>query len=67
MAEDVAAKRLTAAPLSEPTITRKIVLALPTNRPTPRAVQRVVDELRQCIKTASKRGEWPESKWLAEG
>lgn len=66
VADDLARKRFTAAPLSNPTITRKIVLALPTNRPTSQPVRRVVQELVQCIKGATERGDWLEARWLAD-
>ena len=64
VAKEVAGKRLTAAPLSEPTITRTIDLALPRNWVTRRQVQCAVDVLIECIKSATKRGARLEARWL---
>jgi len=64
VADDVANKRLSAAPLNEPKITRTIELALPANRVTRRHVQCAVDLLVECIKDATKKGAWLEARWL---
>lgn len=63
--EELSLKQVTAAPLRDPTITRRIVLALPTNRPVGRPVQRSVEVLVECAKDAVKSGAWLEARWLA--
>lgn len=62
--EDLKGKLLTGAPLSGPAITRTIVLALPTNRPTDPHVRCTVDLLVQCAHIAVENGTWLEGKWL---
>ena len=64
VANDVARKRITAAPLSNPTITRTIVLALPTNRVIGKHVYCAVELLIQCVKDAVSTGAWLEARWL---
>jgi hypothetical protein len=49
-------KQVTAAPLSDPVITRTIVLALPANRLIRRHVRHAVDSLVQCVKDAAQTG-----------
>jgi DNA-binding transcriptional LysR family regulator len=63
-ADDVQRKLVSAAPLSNPTITRTIVLALPGNRAVGPHVRRVVDLLVQCARDAVQRGAWVEGRWL---
>ncbi|NRF67784.1 LysR family transcriptional regulator [Aquincola sp. S2] len=63
-ADDLQRKRLTAAPLSDPKITRTIVLALPANRSVGQHVRRAVELLVQCAKTAIDEGAWLEGRWL---
>ena len=64
VAEDLRTRQLSGAPLSDPAITRTIVLALPMNRPTGEHVRRAVDLLVQCTKQAIDAGDWPEGRWL---
>ena len=64
VADDIATRRVTAAPLSDPTITRTIDLALPANRTVGRHVQCAVELLVQCVKDATRRGAWLEARWL---
>ena len=64
VADDVARKLASAAPLSEPRITRTIVLALPANRVVGQHVRRAVDLLVRCVEDATRRGEWFEARWL---
>jgi LysR family transcriptional regulator, nitrogen assimilation regulatory protein len=64
VADDVARKQVTAAPLSDPKITRTIVLGLPANRAIRRHVRGAVDLLVQCVKDAAERGAWLEARWL---
>jgi LysR family nitrogen assimilation transcriptional regulator len=55
-AEDVRHKRFTAAPLTDPKITRTIVLALPANRVIRRHVRCAVDLLVQCVRDVAGKG-----------
>lgn len=64
VAEDLRARRLSGAPLSVPAISRTIVLALPSQRPTGRAVGCVIDLLEQEMRGAIQSGEWLEGRWL---
>lgn len=64
VADDVGRKHVTAAPLSDPTITRTIVLGLPANRIVRPHVQRAVDVLVRCVKEATLSGAWLEARWL---
>ena len=63
-ADDVQRKLVSAAPLSDPKITRTIVLALPGNRAVGQHVQRVVDLLVACARDAAQHGAWVEGRWL---
>ena len=64
IAEELALKQVTAAPLCDPQITRKIVLALPANRPVGQHVRRTAELLVKCAKDAVTRGDWLEARWL---
>jgi DNA-binding transcriptional LysR family regulator len=64
VADDLRSGELCGAPL-EPALTRTIVLALPTNRPTGQHVRCTVDVLASCAKRAVDAGAWPEGRWLA--
>ncbi|MEP6875522.1 MAG: LysR substrate-binding domain-containing protein [Burkholderiales bacterium] len=64
VADDLRTRQLSGAPLSDPSITRTIVLALATNRPTGRHVRCAVDLLVQCTKEAIHAGAWLEGRWL---
>jgi len=64
VADDLASKALTGAPLSRPGIKRTIVLALPGNRPTAPHTRCTVDVLRQCAKRAIDARAWPHGRWL---
>jgi hypothetical protein len=66
VADDLRSKQLTGAPLTNPAITRTIVLALPLNRPTAAHVRTAVDVLTVCAKQAVQGGEWPEGQWLSD-
>jgi DNA-binding transcriptional LysR family regulator len=65
-ATELASKRLTAAPLVDPRITRTIVVALPANRSVGQHVRRTVELLVQSAKDAVHRKEWLEANWIAE-
>jgi LysR family transcriptional regulator, nitrogen assimilation regulatory protein len=64
VADDLRSQELTGAPLTDPGITRTIVLALPSNRPTPQHVKCAVDLLNQAAKQAVNDGVWMEGRWL---
>lgn len=64
VAEDLRMRRLTGAPLMQPPITRTIVLALPTSRPTGRHVRCAIELLMQETRHAIASGAWPEGRWL---
>lgn len=64
VADDLRSKQLTGAPLTNPAITRTIVLALPLNRPTAAHVRTAVEVLTVCAKQAVKGGVWLEGRWL---
>ncbi|WP_454691731.1 LysR family transcriptional regulator [Achromobacter aloeverae] len=66
VADDLRARRLSGAPLTEPDITRTIVLALPTNRPSGHHVRCAVELLGQVAKEAIRSGTWLEGKWLGD-
>jgi len=63
-AGELAAKRLSAAPLIEPRIPRTIAVALPANRPVALHVRRTVDLLVRCVGAAVKQSRWPEARWI---
>ena len=63
-ANELADRRLTAAPLVDPRITRTIVIALPGTRSVGQHVRRTVDLLVQCAKDAVRRKEWLEASWI---
>lgn len=56
--EDVAAGRLTAAPLSEPVPTRRLALALPRNRQVSRAARFTADAIGGVVKDLVASGAW---------
>jgi LysR family nitrogen assimilation transcriptional regulator len=64
VADDMARKTGSAAPLSDPRITRTIALALPANRVVGQHVRRVAELLVRCVEDATRRGEWFEARWL---
>ncbi|MDE2455698.1 MAG: LysR family transcriptional regulator, partial [Burkholderiales bacterium] len=66
VADDLRTKQLAGAPLSDPAITRTIVLALPSNRSGGPHVRCVVDLLVECAKAAVDSGSWLEGCWLAD-
>ncbi|GAO21505.1 transcriptional regulator [Alicycliphilus sp. B1] len=64
VAEDLRTHRLSGAPIADPPITRTIVLALPTNRPTGQPVRLAVELLVQVTRHAIDSGSWLEGRWL---
>lgn len=66
VADDLKAKRLSGSPLCNPSISRTIVLGLPTNRSTARYTQHTVEILIQTMHHAIKSGAWLEARWLDE-
>ena len=64
VADDLRTGQLSGAPLAEPAITRTIVLALPTQRPTGPHVRCAVDLLVAGARNAVDAGAWLEGRWL---
>ena len=64
VADDLRSGQLSGAPLSDPAITRTIVLALPNDRPTGPHVRCAVDLLVAGARTAVEGGAWLEGRWL---
>jgi DNA-binding transcriptional LysR family regulator len=64
--DDIARELLSAAPLTEPALMRKIVLALPGNRVTANPVRSVVTLLVDTMRDAIVRGDWPAARWLGD-
>lgn len=65
IAEDVAAGALSAAPLRDPEIWRRIVLGIPRAGRVPAAAEMVAAELIRQVRTAVGEGRWPSAR--AEG
>ena len=62
--DDVARGALSAAPIADPELSRRIVLALPrTPRPT-EAVRVVAERLVEVMSAAVTGGVWPSARWL---
>lgn len=66
LAHDVAAGRLSAAPLQNPEIVRTVGLGLPRTGKTPPAVEVVATELLALIRDAVRSGLWPSAELLPE-
>lgn len=66
IADDVSRGLLSAAPLSDHGLQRKIVLALPNTRRVPVAVTCVVNLLTSIMSQAVHSGKWSSAQWLAE-
>jgi len=64
VADDLRAGRLKGAPLSEPGISRTIMLALPTHRRTAPHVRCAVDLLLRQVQHAIQVDAWPQGRWL---
>lgn len=64
VAEDLRNRKLSGAPLADPSITRSIVLALPSNRPTSHHVRCAVQVLMQQAQQSIDSGTWLEGRWL---
>ena len=65
-AAELAGKRLSAAPLVNPRVTRTIAVALSANRSVGRHVQRTVDLLVECARNAVDSKQWLEASWVAK-
>ena len=65
VADDVRSGVLTGAPLSEPDMSRSLVLALRRGTRTPRPVQAVADELLRLTRTLTRSGRWPSAQAIA--
>lgn len=66
VADDLAAGRLSAAPLADDLLARRIVLAMPNNRRIAAAVRCVVDLLVEQIGRAVRGGTWTTAQLLTE-
>ena len=64
VADDLRAGKLSGAPLADPPISRTIVLALPSNRPTAVAVRHSVELLVEVTQQAIASGAWLQGRWL---
>jgi DNA-binding transcriptional LysR family regulator len=62
VAADVAAGKLTAAPLSDPEVWRSIVVGVPRAAPVTPAAQAVAGHLRQLVQVAARQGWWPSAE-----
>lgn len=62
--EEIKRGLLVAAPLTSPSLVRKIALALPSNRHSSLAVRCVANTLVECMKGAVDRGDWLAAEWL---
>ncbi len=65
-AGDLAAGRLSGAPLSNPAVERKIVMAVPSTRAPTAATRCTVNCLIACIRDAVTAGRWLSAIWLAD-
>lgn len=57
---------LSAAPLSRPSLHRRIVLAMPAHRQATASVRCVTASLVACVKEAVHSGRWTAARWLAD-
>lgn len=64
VADDIARGVLSGAPLVSPSLKRKIVLALASNKKTTSSVQCVETILVRCMKDSVVGGNWPDANWL---
>jgi DNA-binding transcriptional LysR family regulator len=56
--EDIAAKRLSAAPLTEPTPSRRLVLSFASDRPASRAARFASEAIKSVVTELVERGVW---------
>lgn len=66
VADDVDQGNLAAAPVVDPVLVRRIVLALPATRAVPNSVRCVMTELIECAREAVLHNRWPSARWLAK-
>lgn len=66
VADDLRERRLSGTPLTRPAISRTIVLALPTHRPTAQHVRLTVELLEREARRAIASGAWMEGRWLGD-
>ena len=64
VARDVQQGKLSGAPLSEPSVSRSVVIGLPRAARVPRAVEAVATELLQVSRRLVLTGEWPSATLL---
>lgn len=63
--DDVNRGILSAAPVTDPMLVRRIVLALPATRTVANSARCVTNELIQCMREAVQSQRWPSARWLA--
>lgn len=66
VADDVDRGILAAAPVIDPPLMRRIVLAQPATRAVANSVHCVMNELIQCAHQAVMQDRWPSARWLAK-
>ncbi|MGE8673167.1 MAG: LysR substrate-binding domain-containing protein [Achromobacter kerstersii] len=66
VADDVDRGILAAAPVVDPLLVRRIVLAQPATRAVANSVHCVMNELIQCARDAVRQDRWPSAQWLAK-
>lgn len=64
VADDLLIGKLSGAPLTDPPVARTIVLALPTQRSSPRPVNCAVEVLVGQARESVRSGAWPQGRWL---
>lgn len=66
VAEEVQRGELCAAPVTRPTLQRRLVLAVPAHRQPTDPVRCVTGTLIACVKAAVQGGRWTGAQWLAD-
>jgi len=66
VADDVERGIVAAAPIIDPHLVRRIVLAQPATRKVPNSVHCVTNELITCARDAVRNDRWPSARWLAK-
>lgn len=64
--DDVRAGRLTAAPLADEGLRRRLILAVPSTRHLAPAVHAVADIVREVVGDAATSGAWPLARWIGD-
>jgi LysR family transcriptional regulator, nitrogen assimilation regulatory protein len=64
--DDIVVNRLSAAPIVEPDLSRKIILARRTDRRPSPQVHALSDALCALVRETVTSGSWPDARWLAD-